>query len=29
MQRRLVSVDTETTGLDTMNAQLVGISFAD
>ncbi len=24
----LVSVDTETTGLDTMNAQLVGISFA-
>jgi len=28
MQAELVCVDTETTGLDTMNAQLVGISFA-
>ena len=26
--RRSTCVDTETTGLDTMNAQLVGISFA-
>jgi len=28
MQAELVSIDTETTGLDTMNAQLVGISFS-
>ena len=28
MQAELVCVDTETTGLDVMNAQLVGISFA-
>jgi DNA polymerase-1 len=28
MRAELVCVDTETTGLDTMNAQLVGISFA-
>lgn len=28
MQAELVCVDTETTGLDSMNAQLVGISFA-
>lgn len=28
MQTELVCVDTETTGLDVMNAQLVGISFA-
>ena len=28
IQAELVSIDTETTGLDTMNAQLVGISFS-